>query len=93
MICVEVVYAAPERQVICRLEIPVNSNARQAVLASRLTDKFPDLDLLCCELGIFGKRLQNPETYVLQAGQRIEIYRPLLIDPKETRRRRAAQRA
>jgi len=91
MVQVEVVYASPARQQICRLTLPDGSNARQAALASRLSESFPELDLSSCALGIFGKRLQNPETYLLRASERVEIYRPLLIDPKEIRRRRAAK--
>jgi len=88
---VEVVYAAPNQQLICRLAMEEGSSARQAALASGLAAKFPELDLSCCALGIFGKRLKNPEAHVLQEGERVEIYRPLLLDPKEIRRRRAAK--
>jgi len=93
MLSIEVVYATPARQMLCRLQMPEGSNARQAALACKLSDSFAELDLARCELGIFGKRLQNPETYQLQTGERVEIYRPLLIDPKEIRRRRAAKGA
>jgi len=93
MLRVEVVYAKPKQQVICELELPKGSHAREAVLASRLCEAFPELDLSACELGIFGKRLSNPEKYLLKNGERVEIYRPLLIDPKEIRRRRAAKAA
>jgi len=93
MIWVEVVYATPLQQQICRLDMPDGSSARQAALASKLADKFPELDLSGCVLGVFGKRLQNPENYLVQAGERVEIYRPLLIDPKEIRRRRAVKSA
>jgi len=72
--------------------MPDGSNARQVALASRLADSFPELDLLRCPLGIFGKRLQSPEAHVVQAGERVEIYRPLRADPREVRRRRAAKR-
>jgi len=93
MLRVEVAYATPKRQVICELELPEGSHARQAALASRLSEAFPELNLSTCELGIFGKRLPNPERYLLKNGERVEIYRPLLIDPKEIRRRRAAKAA
>jgi len=93
MVSVEVVYATPAQQVICRLQMADGSSARQAALVSGLAVKFPELDLSCCALGIFGKRLQNPEDYPLQTGERVEIYRPLSIDPKEIRRRRAAKNA
>jgi len=91
MLQVEVVYAAPKQQLLCRLNMPDGSNARQAALASKLSDKFPELNLSNCVLGIFGKRLLSAEAYLLQEGERVEIYRPLLIDPKEIRRKRAAK--
>jgi len=91
MLRIEVVYATSKQQWICKLELPEGSHARQAALASRLSEQRPELDLSTCELGVFGKRLLNPESYVLQNGERVEIYRPLLLDPKEIRRRRAAK--
>ena len=55
--------------------------------------QFPELDIDSCPLGVFGKVVADAETRSVQAGDRIEIYRPLLADPKEVRRLRAAKAA
>jgi len=90
LIEVEVVYAAPDRQVLLKAEVPLGSTVRSALLISGIGEHFPELDLTTCPVGIFGKVLSDAETRVLVAGDRIEIYRPLLADPKEVRRLRAA---
>jgi len=73
----------------------VNEGAtvRAAVFVSGIGSEFPELNLAECPLGIFGKVVADPDTRVIQAGDRIEIYRPLLADPKEVRRLRAAKAA
>ncbi len=68
-------------------------SVRAAVLASGVGSEFPELNLTDCPLGIFGKVVADPDSRVIQAGERIEIYRPLLADPKEVRRLRAAKAA
>jgi len=88
-VTVEVVVALADRQRLLRLSLPAGSDARAAVLASGLQDEFPELDLAQAPLGLFGKRLPAAERHVLEEGDRIEVYRPLLADPKEVRRRRA----
>lgn len=93
LIQVEVVYALPERQVLLRMEVEEGCSAREAVLQSGLGAQFPGLDLATCPLGIFGKALPKPEERVLERGDRIEIYRPLVADPKEVRKQRAAKAA
>jgi putative ubiquitin-RnfH superfamily antitoxin RatB of RatAB toxin-antitoxin module len=93
MIDIEVVYAAVERQRLLSLTVPEGTTVRAAVLASGIGGEFPELDLASCPVGIFGKQVMAPEARVLQAGDRIEIYRPLLADPKEIRRQRAAKAA
>ena len=90
---IEVVYAAVDRQRLLALAVPQGTTVRAAVLASGIDSEFPELDLLNCPLGIFGKQVADPETRVLQAGDRIEMYRALLADPKEIRRQRAAKAA
>ncbi|EPK5777023.1 RnfH family protein [Pseudomonas aeruginosa] len=90
-IAVEVVYALPERQALLRLSVPAGTSAREAVLASGIAEAFPGLDVQGCPLGIFGKLLARPEERVLEAGERVEIYRPLIADPKEVRKQRAAR--
>jgi len=86
---VEVVYALPQRQEIIRLTLPSCSTLHQAVVASGLLEKYPDIDLARSKLGIYGK-LSKPDT-PLRERDRIEIYRPLIADPKEVRKQRAAE--
>ncbi|MDR9864300.1 MULTISPECIES: RnfH family protein [Pseudomonas] len=90
---IEVVYAAVDRQVLRTVCVPEGSTVREALLKSGIGDEFPRLDLAGCPLGIFGKVIADPQVRLIQAGDRIEIYRPLLVDPKEVRRLRAAKAA
>ena len=90
---IEVVYAAVDRQVLRTVSVPEGATVRDALLKSGIGDEFPELDLAECPVGIFGKVIANPEVRLIQAGDRIEIYRPLLADPKEVRRLRAAKAA
>lgn len=93
LIEVEVVYAAVDRQLLLKVDLPAGSTVRGGLLISGIGEQFPELDLARCPVGIFGKVLADTETRLLQAGDRIEIYRPLLADPKEVRRLRAAKAA
>ncbi|MDH4652049.1 RnfH family protein [Pseudomonas sp. JS3066] len=93
VIHIEVVYALAGHQQLLRLDVPVGISAREAVLRSGMAEHFPDLDLASCPLGIFGKALPNPEDRLLEEGDRVEIYRPLIADPKEVRKQRAAKAA
>lgn len=93
MIAVEVAYALADRQVLVRLEVPCGTSARQAVEQSGLAAEFPALDLANSPLGIFGRSVAKPEERVLEAGERVEIYRALIADPKEVRKQRAAKAA
>ncbi|MFA7269600.1 MAG: RnfH family protein [Sterolibacterium sp.] len=86
---VEVVYALPQRQELIRLKLPSGSTLRQAVEASGLLQKYPEIDLAKNKLGIYGK-LGTTDT-VLREHDRIEIYRPLIADPKTARKQRAAE--
>ncbi|WP_207847781.1 MULTISPECIES: RnfH family protein [unclassified Pseudomonas] len=90
---IEVVYAAVDRQVLCTVCVPEGTTVRDAVQKSGIGAEFPELDLSECPLGIFGKVIADPQVRLIQAGDRIEIYRPLLADPKEVRRLRAAKAA
>lgn len=92
-IAVEVVYALADRQKLIRLTVPKGTTVREAALRSGLDRDFPGLDLADSPLGIFGKAVPRPEERVLQEGERVEIYRPLIADPKEVRKRRAAKAA
>ncbi len=95
LIPVEVVYAKPQVQRLIALQLPVGSTLWQAVRQSGLLEQCPELaargEELRGNVGIFGKPV--PADSVLQAGDRVEIYRPLLIDPKEARRLRAEKKA
>ena len=93
MITVEVAYALAHKQKIVRLQVPEGTHAREVVLRSGLDSEFADLDLVQSPLGIFGKGITRPEEHILTEGERVEIYRPLLADPKEVRRQRAERAA
>lgn len=90
---IEVVYAAVERQALLTVAAPVGTTVRAAVGMSAMAEAFPELDLSNCPVGIFGKVITDAGTRIVQPGDRIEIYRPLLADPKEIRRLRAAKAA
>lgn len=85
---VEVVYALPEKQTVIELQLPDGSTARDAVAASGLGAVYPDVDFGALKLGVWAK-LVKPET-PLRDRDRVEIYRPLIADPKEVRKQRAA---
>ncbi|MCS4251027.1 MULTISPECIES: RnfH family protein [unclassified Pseudomonas] len=93
MVEIEVVYAAEDRQVLVAVAVASGTSLRAAVLASDIARAFPGLELADCPLGIFGKVVVDPDTQAVKAGDRIEIYRPLLADPKEVRRLRAVKAA
>jgi putative ubiquitin-RnfH superfamily antitoxin RatB of RatAB toxin-antitoxin module len=93
MVDVEVVYAAVDRQALLSVAVPVGTTVRAALLKSGIGEAFPELSLADCPVGIFGKVIADPQTRPVQVGDRIEIYRPLLADPKEVRRLRAAKAA
>lgn len=88
---VEVAYALPNTQRIVALEVSEGSTVREAALQSGLDKQFPELDLATADLGIFGKSVSAPESQALKNGDRVEIYRPLIADPKEVRKQRAAK--
>ena len=86
---VEVVYARADVQSVVRLVLPpAGMTAAQAITASGLCSKHPELASGNLVVGIFGKPCES--THVLQAGDRVEIYRPLRNDPRALRRARAA---
>ena len=93
LIDIEVAIALPDLQHVAALRVPLGTTARMAVLASDLAEQFPNINFATATLGIFSHVLAEPEQYCLQAGERVEIYRPLLLDPKEARRQRARQKS
>jgi putative ubiquitin-RnfH superfamily antitoxin RatB of RatAB toxin-antitoxin module len=88
---IEVVYATADRQALITLDVPAGSSVQQALAACGIERQFPELVLAECVVGVFGKVVNEPATRLLKAGERIEIYRPLLADPMEVRRLRAAR--
>ena len=86
---IEVAYATPQKQLILECEVESGTTVRDAVQQSGIDQHFPQIDLQNCDLGVFGKAVTAD--YELTDGDRIEIYRPLIADPKEIRRQRAAR--
>ena len=87
-ITIEVAYALPGEQYLARIEVPVGTTARAALACTDLRERFAGLNTERCPLGIFGRVV--PDYRVLRAGDRVEIYRPLMMGPREARRQRAA---
>jgi putative ubiquitin-RnfH superfamily antitoxin RatB of RatAB toxin-antitoxin module len=87
---VEVAYATPVRQEIIEVSVRPGTTVEQVIRASGVLERFPEIDLTRQHVGIFGEtaRLQD----AVHDGDRVEIYRPLLADPKEARRTRATRR-
>ncbi len=94
LIKVEVAFARPDKQKILEVLVPPGTTALQAAEQSGIVRHFPEIELEQATMGIFGqvlgtKGLGKPAEHVLVEGDRVEIYRPLIADPKEVRRRRA----
>ena len=89
MINIEVAYALDNKQALLPLQVPEGTTAVEAAKQTGITDKFEGIDLENAKLGIFSK-VVSP-TQVLREGDRVEIYRPLIADPKEVRKARAAK--
>jgi uncharacterized protein len=87
---VQVCYAHPEFQLLRELIVFEGATIAEAIHAPEIVNALNDVDLSSCKVGIYGK-LKTMDT-ALRDGDRIEIYRPLLADPKETRRRRAQKK-
>ncbi len=88
MINVEVAYALPDKQRIEKLSVVQGTTALEAVEQAKMERFFDDLqDLTAAKLGVFGKAV--PATHELSEGERVEIYRELMVDPKAVRRARA----
>lgn len=83
---IEVVYALPAQQTVLLIKVAAGATVEQAILQSGLLERYPEISIATACVGIFGKiiALNAP----LRAGDRVEIYRPLTVDPKEARRRR-----
>ena len=91
LIKVEVAYARADKQVLLTLELESGSSIEQAIQSSGILTMFPHIDLTRHKVGIFSKLHQL--TDIVNDGDRVEIYRPLVIDPKEARRSKAKKDA
>ena len=86
---IEVAYARPDEQVILALQVPDGSTIEDAIRRSGVLERFPEIDLATNKVGVFGKVGKLDQE--LSPGDRVEIYRPLIADPKEARKQRAAE--
>ena len=96
LINVEVAYALPQKQMLKALTVASGTTALQAIEQSGILQDFPEIDTNSDSIGVFSqvlgtKGLAEPAVYQLQPMDRVEIYRPLIADPKEVRRRRAEE--
>ena len=90
MIRVEVVYALREAQELLEVEVEEGSTVADAIERSGIVHQFPEVGRQPRVVGIFGRVV--PEAMTLRGGDRVEIYRPLQLDPKEERRRKRSAR-
>ncbi|WP_273207830.1 RnfH family protein [Marinobacter subterrani] len=90
---VEVAYARPDKQQIVPVTVPEGTTALEAARLSGIVDMFPELDLGATDMGVFGKVIKDPAAHELRQGDRVELYRPLKIDPKQARLNRAKKKA
>jgi putative ubiquitin-RnfH superfamily antitoxin RatB of RatAB toxin-antitoxin module len=88
LIAVEVAYAKREEQLILKLQVSAGTTLQQAIEQSGILDRFPEIDRSRLKAGVFGKLKKLDQ--ILREGDRVEIYRPLIADPKEVRKQRAA---
>ncbi len=91
MINVEVCYALPDKQQIIALQVVEGCTVFEAASQSGIGKQFPELVLESAKMGLFGKVVTKPNEQALVEGDRVEIYRPLIADPKEVRKQRAAK--
>lgn len=90
-ITIEIIYALPDEQNLQTFSVIKGTNVEQAIKQSGLLEKYPEIDLSKNKVGIFSKVTKMDVE--LRQGDRIEIYRPLIADPKEVRKRKAAEQA
>ena len=86
---VEIAYALPHQQTVLSLQATPETTVEQAITQSGMLRKHPEIDLAQCKVGIFGKAAKLDAA--LRDKDRIEIYRPLIADPKEVRKKRAGK--
>lgn len=88
-ISVQVVFATPDKQILKKITVPESATIEIAITSSGLLEEFPEIDLRKNDVGVFSKRRQLDDS--VREGDRIEIYRQLIADPKEVRRIRARE--
>jgi hypothetical protein len=88
---VEVAYARERTQALLSVKGPHGLCVSDAIERSGLLTRFPEIDLSVNKVGIFGKMVRLDQT--LQSGDRVEVYAPLIADPKQARKDRAAESA
>ncbi len=88
-ISVEVVYALPDVQTLVQVKVPAGTSVIDAVERSGIREKHPEIDIGKNKIGIFGRLVKNDQ--IVRENDRIEIYRPLIADPKEVRKKRAEE--
>ncbi len=86
---IELIYPLPDQQDLLIQAFKKEQTVQAAIEESEILRRYPELDLVTMVVGIFGKKTKM--TQILRANDRIEIYRPLIADPKEVRKRKAAQ--
>lgn len=90
-ILVQVCYARPDRQILLEVKVDADATIRAAVEQSGMLREVPEIDLDLCKVGVYGK-LKSLDAG-LRERDRVEIYRPLIADPKESRRKRAEKKS
>ncbi|MFY0649767.1 MAG: RnfH family protein [Methylophilaceae bacterium] len=88
-ILIEVAFASPTKQLIIPIKVKIGTTAREAIILSGIQNQFSEISIDSDPIGIFGKHTTYDQ--ILREKDRIEIYRPLIADPKEIRRQRAEQ--
>lgn len=83
MINISIIYALPEQQISLQLQVDIGCTAKQAIEQSGLLQEYPEIDLISQAIGIYGRKV--PLEHQLEANDRVEIYRPLVIDPRDAR--------
>ncbi|HIQ15658.1 MAG TPA: RnfH family protein [Leucothrix sp.] len=86
---VEVAYALPDEQILLLIQVQKGAEIKEVITQSKILEDYPELELDKLDVGIFGKMVKINQK--VRDRDRIEIYRPLIADPKEVRKRRAAE--
>ncbi len=89
LINVEVAFAEPDLQQVIAIEVPLGATVADAIAAAGIEERFPQVAIDRELLGVWNRR--RPPEHPLESGDRVEIYRPLIADPKEVRRQRAKE--